>query len=679
MSLRTRAVVQGLFAVAWLLLSWAAAAADDAHLDLALDLDPVTRRFDAVARFETTQGELRMRLHRSLAIRSVLLEDKPIAPGTPSVSGENAVWVVPLRGRGKVTVAYGGTLPAMDTGLDHRGVLRIAAPMASAEGSFLSSATYWYPRPRDRFAYRVTLTVPGAQRALVAGDMVDETLPSPADGRYRAVFEMKQPSDGIDLMAGPYGVEERILQRGGGAPLRLRTYFPPALREISSAYLDDSARYIDMYSKSIGAYPYRSFSIVASPLPTGFGMPTLTYMGADVLKLPFIRATSLGHEVLHNWWGNGVRPDYATGNWSEGLTTFMADYAYKERESPDAARDMRLAWVRDMGSVPAEARISLAQFRSRTHGAEAAAGYGKGAMVFFMLRDLIGAEAYERGIRAFWERYRFKTASWQDLQRTFEQASGTPLQTFFDQWLRRADVPQLAISDATAHVVNDLYRVTVTIAQQGVPYSVRVPLAVSSGERVETHIATVDQARNEVRFDMPNRPDAVRLDPDLRLWRLLQADELPPILRGWIVAPSPRYVVASSDPRVRDIAAKLARRLFESTPQAAADPVVQGVHDPLLIVGLHRDVDALLARLKLAPRPAVLSAAATAYVWTVPHMPHGAAPVAVISARDAAALEALMRPIPHYGAQSYLAFDEARLVTRGVWAVATPAVPVRLR
>jgi hypothetical protein len=81
-------------------------------------------------------------------------------------------------------------------------------------------------------------------------------------------------------------------------------------------------------------------------------MPTLTYLGIDVLRLPFIRSTSLGHEVLHNWWGNGVYPDYARGNWSEGLTTFMADYAYREREGGEAATAARLAWLRDYASMP---------------------------------------------------------------------------------------------------------------------------------------------------------------------------------------------------------------------------------------------------------------------------------------------------------------------------------------
>ncbi len=60
----------------------------------------------------------------------------------------------------------------------------------------------------------------------------------------------------------------------------------------------------------------------------------------------------------------------ATGR--EGLTTFMADYAYKERESAQAARDMRLGWLRDFAAVPAGSSQSLASFRSRTHGAAAA-------------------------------------------------------------------------------------------------------------------------------------------------------------------------------------------------------------------------------------------------------------------------------------------------------------------
>ena len=111
-------------------------------------------------------------------------------------------------------------------------------------------------------------------------------------------------------------------------------------------------------------------------------MPTLTYLGVNVVRLPFIRSTSLGHEVLHNWWGNGVYPSYARGNWSEGLTTFMADYTYKERESAGAARQMRLEWLRDFTAVPLGQDLPLAKFTSRTHGTSQIVGYHKAAMVF---------------------------------------------------------------------------------------------------------------------------------------------------------------------------------------------------------------------------------------------------------------------------------------------------------
>src|SRR4030095_15345933 len=139
---------------------------------------------------------------------------------------------------------------------------------------------------------------------------------------------------------------------------------------------------------------------------------------------------------------------YAGGNWAEGLTTFMADYAYKEGESPEAARDMRLSWLRDLAALPAGEQSSLAAFRSRAHGADAVVGYGKSAMLFFMLRDTIGEEVFTRGIRRFWDEKRFKTASWNDLRAAFEQASGRKLGAFFEQWLTRPGAPAVRVLSA---------------------------------------------------------------------------------------------------------------------------------------------------------------------------------------------------------------------------------------
>src|SRR5208337_4444995 len=74
------------------------------------------------------------------------------------------------------------------------------------------------------------------------------------------------------------------------------------------------------------------FSIVENSMPVGYSMPTYTVLGQAVVRLPFIPETSLGHEILHQWFGNSVYVDYAGGNWAEGLTSFLADHLYEEEK-----------------------------------------------------------------------------------------------------------------------------------------------------------------------------------------------------------------------------------------------------------------------------------------------------------------------------------------------------------
>ena len=84
-----------------------------------------------------------------------------------------------------------------------------------------------------------------------------------------------------------------------------------------------------------------------------------------------------------------------------------------------------------------------------------------------------------------------------------------------------------------------------------------------------------------------------------------------------------------------------------------------------MLIGLHPDVDTALSEAGLPPRPAFLAGRGSAQVWTIAR--DAGPPVAVVSARDAVALQALLAPLPHYGAQSWLVFDGRRALDRGVW------------
>ncbi len=660
-------------------------------LELEIELDPAARQLQGVARRALPAGEFLFELDRTLRPQALELDGKAIELRPGSVADRLQVWRLTLPQAGVLTLRYGGELPELDTTLDHREVLRALPPMTAPAGSYLPAGSGWYPQAAGEEGYRVSISVPRNQRAIVPGRLAAESLPGDADERYRARFELLQPAGRIELMAGPWVVRERMLDRRGGEAIRLRTYFPRALdaeQGLADAYLTDSQRYIERYSGLIGPYPYDGFAVVAGPLPTGFGMPGMTYIGEQVLRLPFIRATSLAHEVLHNWWGNGVQVDYSQGNWSEGLTTFMADYAHAEGESAAKAREMRLGWLRDFAALPAEQQPSLAQFRSRAHGAAAAAGYGKAAMLFVMLQDRIGKPAFDRGIRQFWERHRFGVAGWADLQAAFEQSSGEHLQDFFEQWVRRDGGPEVKLENARIVSEGGRARLQVEVLQSAPAYRLRLPLQLNAGEHSETRWVEVEGERQQLDIALDNAgarwPQSLRLDPELRVWRRPEAAQLPPILRQWILAPQPRLAVpAPASGETRQAAAALATRLLEHPPQAIGTAALGQGRTPVLLIGLHEEIDAVLAAADLPPRLVLGSAAgaeaaeavATAQVWTV-QLAEGP-PLAVISARDTAALADLQRPLPHYGAQSWLLFDGARLLERGVWSAPGTALEVQ--
>jgi len=594
-------------------------------------------------------------------VGSATIDGKP----APAPLRENGliVWTLPASDRPRVIrFTWSGTLAPLDATLDHRQTLSVIAPVSGEQGTFLPASARWYPNVEDAFAsFRVALDLPQGQKGLVPGRLVEETE---TNGRYRARFEFAAPVDGIDLMAGPYRVESRDVRSASGKAVKLRTYFHPQAADLAGPYLDAVARYVDLYERRIGEYPFTEFSVVSSPTPTGFGMPTLTYLGIDVVRLPFIRDTSLGHEVLHNWWGNGVYPDYSRGNWSEGLTTFMADYAYKERESAEAAREMRLAWLRDLAAVPPGQDRPLVEFTSRTHGTSQIVGYNKAAMMFFALRDLIGEQAFDEGLRRFWREYRFRAASWADLERAFSQSSGRDLKPFFAQWLERAGLPSVRLVDAKADAGDRHQRVSVTIEQGTPPYRLRVPLVVRTESGDETRHVDLDRERTTFVLESAARPTAVVLDPDLRMLRRLGTGESPPILRQVMIDPATMTILLPSAGNVLDAARELATRLQDHAPRfLAADAPAPAA--PLLVIGLEAEIDAWLAKNRLPARPESLEGKGTAQVWTIARSDAG--PVVVVSARDAAALAALVRPLPHYGRQSYLAFDGAKAIERGVW------------
>ncbi|MBT4463163.1 MAG: M1 family peptidase, partial [Rhodospirillaceae bacterium] len=522
------------------------------------------------------------------------------------------------------------------------------------DSGFLGPGTGWYPDIGETaFSYELSVQVPNPQIAVAPGRMIEEVRGAET---YRVRLVSERSSKGMVLMTGAYRIHEK--QHG---KIRIRTYFAEDLVPFSKGYLDDTAAYLSRYEKTIGSYPFSSFRIVSGLLPVGLGFSGLTYIGERVLRLPFIRTTSLGHEVLHSWWGNGVEVNYDTGNWAEGLTTYMADYAYAQDRGGDAAEKMRIGWLRDYAALPATRERPIKDFISRSHNIEQVVGYNKVAFVFHMLKGEIGKAAFDQGLRYFWQQHKFSSAGWGDLRRSFETTSKRDLNVFFRQWIDRTGAAEISLQNA--HRTAD--GVAFTIKQSGSPYALSIPVTLTTGREQATHRVQSASNSTAIALKSSSTIDRLTVDPEFDTFRRLTPGEAPPILRDTTYATNPLTILATNDDAVRDSARRLADRMFGGRPPESNSTMATA----LLVIGTTEKVRKFLRTRNLPPTPATIATGGTARAWAANWINEKGVrlPLLVVEADDLTALNLLHRPLPHYGRKGYLVFEGSKVIVQGQW------------
>lgn len=397
-----------------------------------------------------------------------------------------------------------------------------ATNLISTEG--ITLAGLWHPVPDIDMRYSLEALLPDNFTGITEGETLvyckDKT-----DNRYlSATFD--HPVRSINFAAGPYTVTYRKMDNG----ITLAAFFFEEDLGLAEEYLDKTASYISRYEKLIGPYPYSRYSIVENRLPTGFGMPTYTLLGQAVVRLPFIKDTSLGHEILHSWFGNSVHLDDTGGNWCEGLTTYLADQLYAE-EQGNGIEYRKNQLLRYGSYVHPDNSMTLEQFVNASDSQPMARqvraiGYDKASMVFHMLRVKLGDDRFYKGLQEFYRKMRFTRAGWLDLQDSFTNVADTDLTGFFDQWLSRLDIPKLEIDKIDVSQKEGKSVITFTVKQKSIePYELDLPVAVQTrtGETVQT--VSISGRADEVKITVDDLPIAMTIDPAYDLMRVLRREE----------------------------------------------------------------------------------------------------------------------------------------------------------
>ena len=486
----------------------------------------------------------------------------------------------------RVTIRYAAVfddpVPVRPVNVDNPG-FGVSATISS-KGSFLLAGAHWYPEVNaDSAVYNLSVRAPAGNVAVTAGQSIGH---STKDGKSISNWRVDYPTEGLSLTAARYYVTEKKV-----GDITAATYFLTADEQLAEAYLEATAAYLEFYSDLFGPYPFRKFAVVENFFPTGYGFPSYTLLGSTVLRLPFIIHTSLGHEIAHCWWGNGVYVDYDKGNWSEALTTYVADYLYKERKSESEGRTYRQQILRNYATlVNPQKDFALARFVNRHDPVTKTIGYDKGVMVFHMLREKLGDDAFWGTLRDIFSLRRFQLTSWAELQQAFEKRSNRSLNTFFKQWVHRKGAPRFHLESVSAEPVGNKWKIRGRIVQEKPYYrfSAKMLLAGDTREQLANITVAADSVTS-FEIDSEQRPQKLILDPEVNIMRRLFESEIPPAINSLKSSASILFIVTENvAPQVREAARLMVQSLglkrYEFV-SAAAVSEKQVQENDLLIIG----------------------------------------------------------------------------------------------
>ncbi len=433
---------------------------------------------------------------------------------------------VSLSGRLIEPAIENGRFRILATSAKQRLKIVFAARLKNAENLISRRAIVltgtWFPAVEDLAYYDLRVRVPGRFRAVAPADVI-KVKRTRKFAQYHFVFN--HPQESPPLIAAPYHYYEKKV-RGR----TLAVYLLKPDKKLAQLYLKTIEKKLAHYEKLFGPYPYRRFAVVENVNQTGFAYPTLTLIGNRLLPLPFIMEISLPHELLHNWFGCGVYPLWEEGNWSEGLVTYLADHAVFEKKKEGALYRHRLLTTYESYVHP-ENEFPLREFRYRYNRTAQAIGYGKGALVFHMLRQRLGDELFNAGLRLFYEKHLFSYASWDDLRRAFEKVSNSKLESFFRQWIDRAGLPRLSFQRERIIPVGDnKYLVGLLVTQNEPYYELTLPLKVVSDQEEKETLLYISGPRARIDVEIKGKPLLAVLDPGYDVARHLTEPEFPPVI-----------------------------------------------------------------------------------------------------------------------------------------------------
>ncbi|HUH28578.1 M1 family metallopeptidase [Gelidibacter sp.] len=558
-------------------------------------------------------------------------------------------------------------------------------------GVYLAGSTYWLPEFENKLLSSFDLKVKIDKDWSIVSQ--GERTKNEVQKNIRNVlYHSPEPMDEIYLIGAKWAEYSKMLGN-----VEVQAFLRTPDKDLADRYLNSTSEFLTMYENLIGEYPYTKFALVENFWETGYGMPSFTLLGEKIIRFPWILYSSYPHELLHNYWGNGVFVDYSRGNWCEGVTAYMADHLIQEQMGNGAEyRQTTLQKFSDY--VNEENDMPINQFLSRNNPAEESIGYGKVLMVNNMLRTNLGDDIFIKAYQKFYKDNKFTKASFSDIQKSFEGVSKQDLSSFFEQWIDRKGTPSIEVLNVNSTQSNNEFKLSFTLkqVQKEDVFNVAIPIAVYLNQNSEVIWKKVDMNKKEQNFSFTfnQKPLKIEVDPEFDIMRRVSRSEVPSSLSQVFGAKALSLIIPSKGEfqatykelaniwkATQEAQGKIATILLDSEIEKI--PTDQSVwvigfenkfnnNDLQTSYASSFDSETIYQIKNLSKTGAI--------VYAVPNSSNLAESVGFVGASSHDAITALSSKLLHYGKYGYLGFegDAANNVLKGSLPVLNSPLNVRI-
>jgi tetratricopeptide (TPR) repeat protein len=427
--------------------------------------------------------------------------------------------VVPAKQPVTLAFEYEGALESPQGGV----ISTARLAYVGEQGSYLFYAARWFPFHEyvgDRASYAINIKVP--KDVLVAGYSEQPIVPVPmTDPKTKEEFATYAFTCSKPVLPGSFAAAKYILRSVKLGGFTVDVYVKAGDEKWADHAADVVGKHLEFYSSKFGRYAFGNRLAIAETddetLETFTG-PGIMFISPRALSSGIDER--LAREVAYQWWGQAVGLKSFDDAWLwHGLSEFSTLLYDQDRENEtlylqtvQAELEKALAFEQSASirNAPKDLDDLTAPYRSVV--------FNKGALVFNMLRQLIGEEKFDKMLRDYYAKNEGRNVTIDEFEALVKKTAGREMRFFFGQWVESTGVPEFR-SDYQMLRTKDGFRVPGTVKQDLDSFEMPVEILLRTEAGPERQTLLMKGPSADFNITTKSKPIEIIIDPDAKIMR----------------------------------------------------------------------------------------------------------------------------------------------------------------